>query len=96
MNSRTEELANKRRTLQLRCALQRQQLVYMTVSMEARLLGVDRILDIGSRVARNPIVIIAGIAGLVMLKPWRLLRHAGQAWLLFTLGRKLRGMMEKV
>lgn len=95
MASRAEQLADKRRTLQLRCALQRQQLVFMSVAMESRLLGVDRMFEIARRVVGNPIVIVAGIAGLVMLKPWRLMRHAGQAWLLFSLGRKLRGMMEK-
>jgi hypothetical protein len=95
MISRTEQLATKRRALQLHCALQRQQLAFMTVNVEARLVTVDRILEIASGAVRNPIVIVAALAGLTLLKPWKLLRWAGRAWLLFSLGRKIRGWAAK-
>jgi len=90
MMSRAEQLAVKRQALQLRCALQRQEVAFLTGAIESKLGNVDRVLDIAGGVVRNPVAVVAGIAGMVMLKPWRLMRWAGQGWLLFNLARKVK------
>ncbi len=88
MSSRAEQLANRRRTLQLRCALQRQEVAVLTRTIESKLSGVDRLLDIAGGLLRNPLVVAAGAVGVVLLKPWRIFRFAGQGWLLWSLVRR--------
>lgn len=94
MISRSQQLAAKRQALQLRCALQRQQVAFQTATIEAGLGPLDRLIGTVTGVAKNPVAIVAAVAGFVMLKPWRLLKFAGQGWLWFSLAKKVFGWLE--
>jgi hypothetical protein len=85
----------KRRSLQQRCALQRQQVAFMTAAIEARLAPADRFFDLASGIAKNPLVVVGAIAGTLMIGPWRVIRWASQGMLLLKIARKLLGFLWK-
>jgi hypothetical protein len=95
MTSRAEQLAYKRRSLQLRCALQRQQVSFMTAAIEGQLGTADRVFSIASAVGKNPLFVVAALTGAMMIGPWRLLRWASQGALLFNVARKILRLIGK-
>jgi hypothetical protein len=95
MTSRAEQLALRRRALQLRCALQRQQIAFLSHDIERQLLTADRVINVVSTFARNPIALVATAAGVIMLGPWRILKWASQGVLLFKLARRIQQFAAK-
>jgi hypothetical protein len=95
MSARTEQLAQKRRDLQMQCALQRQQVAYLSDNIEARLTTVDRVLNVVSSIARNPLAMVGIVAGTMMLGPWRIMRWASQGVLLFKVARRVQHLLGK-
>jgi hypothetical protein len=95
MPTRAEELAEKRRDLQTRCALQRQEAAFFSNDIEARLVSADRVINVVSSIARNPVALIATIAGAMILGPWRIMRWASQGALLFKVVRKVQQLIAK-
>jgi hypothetical protein len=93
--TRVEQLEQKRHDLQLQCALQRQQLTHLVTDIESRLVTADRVLNVVSIVTRNPFVILAAIAGTVLLKPWRILKYVTQGAMLFGMVRRAQQMFAK-
>ena len=90
MTSHTRLLAQKRRDLQLRCALQRQEVAHLSGDIEARLAGADRVLGFVNAVAKQPAILLVGLVGALWLGPWRTLRWATQGAFLFSAYRKVR------
>jgi len=95
MNSRARQLAQQRRDLQLRCALQRQELGHLSANIEAKLVVADRVIDVASGIAKNPLVLIAIIAGTMILGPWRIVRWVSQGALLFKTANVVRQLIAK-
>ena len=93
--TRAEQLAQKRRDLRMQCALQRQQLAHLASDIEARLVTTDRVIDVIAGVARNPLALIAVIAGTLMIGPWRMMKWASQGALLFKIGRRVQQWIGK-
>jgi hypothetical protein len=95
MASRAQQLGAKKAELQTQCALQRQQLANLSAQVEARLSGADFALDLAFKAARNPIVLVAGIAGLLIIGPWRIMRWVGQAVTAYKLLGIARRLIDK-
>ena len=93
--TRAEQLAEQRRHLQMRCALQRQELAHLANDIEARLVTADRVIDVASSIARNPIALIAVIAGTLILGPWRIMKWVSQGALLFNVARRVQELVAK-
>ena len=85
MSPRIEHLAQKRCDLQLRCALQHQEVAELSAQIEAKLATADRVIEVVAGVAKNPLILIALSAGAMFIGPWRLLRWVSQGSLLFSL-----------
>jgi len=92
MTTRTEELALKRRTLLLHCALQRLEITHQLIGIEAKLTRADRVAEIITSSARNPLLLIAMVAGTALIGPWRLLRWVSQGAMFFNIARRLHGL----
>ncbi len=99
MSPRIEQLAQKRRDLQLRCAFQRQEVAQLTAQIEAKLVTADRVIEVVTGVAKSPLMLIAISAGAMFVGPWRLLRWVSQGSLLFSLlfsgARKIHQLVTK-
>jgi len=91
VSSRAEMLAAKRRSLQLRCAIERQEIRFLHADVEARLQGADRILDIARGVVKHPLLIGATVLGVALIGPFKILRWASQSVLLWSASRRLAG-----
>jgi YqjK-like protein len=90
VSTRTDELANKRRRLQLRCAVERLTIADLTADIEARLGKVDGIVSLLRRLVKHPLTAAAAVSAVTWFGPWRLLRWAGQGMLVFNAVKKLR------
>jgi YqjK-like protein len=95
MKVHAKHLARKRYDLQMRCALQRQQLGHVGREIEARLATADRVIGFASAIAKQPIILIAAVAGTLILGPWRVLRWASHGALLFSAARKVQQLIAK-
>jgi len=93
--TRVEQLAQKRHNLQMHCALQRQQLTQLVTDIESRLVTADRVLNVVSIVTRNPLAILAVVAGTVILRPWRIMKWATQGAMLFSIVRRAQQIFSK-
>jgi hypothetical protein len=93
--SRALQLAQQRHNLQLRCALQRQEIAHLANDIEGRLVTADRVLNVVSFFTRSPIAIVAVIAGTVILRPWRLMKWATQGAMLLGMARRLKQLVAK-
>lgn len=82
MSTRTRELDERRRQLQLRCAMQRQHFASEVQGIERSLQTVDRIAGAARRVLGEPLVIAGLLAGAVLIGPSRLLRTISRGLLL--------------
>ena len=95
MNVRARLLEEKRRDLQQRCELQRHQVAQLTASIETRLAIVDRVVSATSSIANRPLLILGGIAGLVFIGRWRLLRWASHGAIVIATARKVRQLLAR-
>ena len=95
MISRAEQLELQRRALQLRCALQRQQIARLAADIEGQLGTADRVISIVSNVARNPLALVATFTGLMVLGPWRIIKWVSQGALAFNLARRIQHLFAK-
>jgi hypothetical protein len=91
----TRELAERRAQLQLRCAMQRRHLASEVESIEQRLRSVDRIVVVARRVLTQPLVIVAVVAGLFILRPARAIRVIGRVLLASTAFRRLWRLIQR-
>jgi hypothetical protein len=95
MKVHAKHLARKRRDLQVRCAMQRQEAGHLGSQIEAQLVIADRVIGIASIVTKRPVIVFAAIAGTLLLGPWRILRWASHGALLFTAARKVQQFIAK-
>ena len=79
MSERFDQLSAKHRALLERCALQRAHVAQTAGKIDTQLGAVDRKVAAVRRIARNPALIVGGIALVALLGPKRLLRFASQA-----------------
>ncbi len=82
MSTRTRELDERRKQLQLRCAMQRQHFASEVQGIERSLQTVDRIAGVARRVLGEPLVIAGLLTGAVVIGPSRLLRTMSRGLLL--------------
>lgn len=82
MSTRTRELDERRKQLQLRCAMQRQHFANEVQGIERSLQTVDRIAGVARRVLGEPLVIAGLLTGAVVVGPSRLLRTISRGLLL--------------
>lgn len=93
MSLRAQQLAQKRRELQLRSARQRQEIIDFIDHVEARLLVFDRAIGAVRSVAKHPLVIVGVVAGTMLLGPWRAFRWIGQGLMLFNVAMRVRRLI---
>jgi hypothetical protein len=89
MSDRVEELAERERSLQARCAAQRASVAYDVAAIEARFEGVDRMAGLARSALLNPVVIAGGIVALLTIGRVRGMRLVGRLYLLSTAARRL-------
>ena len=95
MNLRARQLAEKRRDLQQCCELQRHQVAQLTTSIETRLALVDRLVSATSGIVNRPLLVLGGIAGLVLIGRWRLLRWVSHGAMVIATAHKVRQLLAK-
>lgn len=95
MNAHAEQLARKRRSLQMRCEQQRQHVAHVTANIETRLSVVDRVVGATSSIVNRPLLILGGIAAVALIGRWRLLRWASHGAVLFATARKVQNLIAK-
>ncbi len=88
MSDHLAELAQRRASLQLKAARQREQLGAEVQAFESRVSGVDRLLG-ASALLQKPVLLVGGAALLFFIGPRRVLGFAGRAMLLVSTARRL-------
>ena len=96
MSDRTRELAERRATLRLRCAVQRRAIAGEVESIEARLATVDRFTGAVRSFASHPAVVVAGVAAAIVLARTRGFRVLGNALVLLAGIRRLLRLLGPV
>jgi hypothetical protein len=89
MSDRARELADRRATLQLRCAAQRRAVARDVQGIEARLHSVDRAAEIARDVLLHPMVIVASVVVLLAVGRTRMFHLLGRGLVLATAARRL-------
>lgn len=92
MKSHLAELAARRTQLQLKAAMQRQQLGEAMESFEAQIRGIDHGLQKVTSFVRKPLVLAGGAALLWFFGPRRVLSLVSKAAFFLPLARRLMGM----
>jgi hypothetical protein len=87
-SERFNQLAAKHSNLRLRAAVQRRQLGASMNEIEHQLSGVDRGIARATRVLKNPVVIIGGVALVAMVGPKRLMRWVTKGALLYSTAKR--------
>ena len=95
MKVHAKHLARKRRDLQVRCALQRQEMGHLGNQIEAQLATTDRVIGIASTVVKHPVILVAAFAGTMILGPWRIVKWVSQGALLFSMARRVQQLIGK-
>ena len=95
MASRLEQLAQRQRDLQLKCALQRQHMTYLTQDIEERLVGTDRVLNVAGFVLKNPTLLVGTLAFTLIAGPWRIFKWVSKGAMLWSLAHKVRLLLDK-
>jgi hypothetical protein len=95
VSSRAEMLAAKRRELQLRCAVEREEIRFRHAEVESQLRTADRVIDIARGVVKNPILVGAAVVGVTLIGPFKILRWVSQSVFLWTAVRRLGGYFLK-
>jgi hypothetical protein len=89
VSERSHFLKVRREALRAHCAVQRIHLGDETRHLEAKLAGVDRAINVVRNIARQPLLIAAGVAVLAFIGPRRIVRLAGRGAVLFTTGKRV-------
>jgi YqjK-like protein len=84
VSARTEQLARRRRELQVLCEMQRREVGRTGLAVETQLATVDRGITIVRRLFSSPLLIVAGVAIIGVAGPGRVLRWTSHALLLRT------------
>jgi hypothetical protein len=87
-SERFNQLAAKHSNLRLRAAVQRRELGATMNDIEHQLSGVDRGISRVSRVLKNPVVIVGGVALVAMVGPKRLMRWVTKGALLYSTAKR--------
>lgn len=89
MSDRARELAERRATLRLRCAVQRRAIASEVRFVEERLATVDRVAGAARAVASHPAVVVVGVIVAIVLARTRGVRVIGNALVLLAGVRRL-------
>jgi hypothetical protein len=89
MSGRVNELAERERLLQERCAAQRASIAQEISAIEARFSGVDRMAGLARSALLHPAVIGGGLVALLTIGKLRGMRLVGRLYLLATATRRL-------
>jgi hypothetical protein len=89
MSHRVNELAERERRLQARCAAQRADIAHEVAAIEARFASVDRMAGLARSALLHPAVIGGGIVTLLIVGRLRGMRLVGRLYLLATATRRL-------
>jgi hypothetical protein len=95
MTDREHELAERRATLRLRCAVQRRAVANEVQGIETRLATVDRIAVATRTVASHPAVVVGGVIAAIVLARTRGFRVLGHALVLVGGIRRLVRLLGK-
>jgi hypothetical protein len=95
MNTHAQQLAHKRRNLQLQCEQQRNEISQLTANIESRFSIVDRAVGAASSIASRPLLVLGGVAAVALIGRWRLLRWVSRGAVLFATARKVRRLLAK-
>lgn len=87
-SQRFHQLSAKHSNLRLRSAVQRRQLGSTMNEIEHHLSGLDRGIGAAQRLARNPAVLIGGVAVVALIGPKRLMRWVSRGALIYTTARR--------
>ena len=89
MSNRVNELAERQRRLQERCAAQRASIADEVAAIEERFASVDRMAGLARSALLHPAVIGGGIVALLTIGRLRGMRLVGRVYLLATAARRL-------
>lgn len=89
MSDRVRQLAERERSLQLRCAAQRASIAREVAAIEGRFGAVDRVAGLARGALLHPAVIAGGIVALLTIGRLRGMRLIGRLYLLTTAARRL-------
>lgn len=89
MSERLDELAERQRVLQARCAAQRSAVAQEVRAVEARFDSVDRLAGFARNTVLHPTVVVAAVVGLLTIGRARGLQLIGRALLLSAAARRL-------
>jgi hypothetical protein len=93
MNRRSKELAQRRRMLQARCAMQRSHLAETAEQLEAQLGGIDRGVNMIRGLVRSPLLIAGGIALFALVGPRRIVSWIARTAMFATTLRRVRRLI---
>lgn len=87
-SERFNQLAAKHSNLRLRAAVQRRELGTTMNEIEHTVSGLDRGIARATRVLKNPVVIVGGVALVAMVGPKRLMRWITKGALLYSTAKR--------
>ena len=90
MNDKLTRLAVRREQLIARCELQRVEIAFCTVALESPIRWADRILRVSGYLRRNPLVLGASVAALVVAQRRGALKWGQRALVVWRAWRALR------
>lgn len=94
-SERFNQLSAKHANLRLRAAVQRGQLSETMNDIEHRLSGVDRGISATTRLLKNPVVLIGGVAIVALLGPRRLMGWASRGVLVYSTAKRFLRLRQK-
>jgi hypothetical protein len=86
MTTRLEQLAARRRLLQVRCAVQRGDIAEIEADLDAGAARVDRVVAMARRF--TPLLLVTGVAIVVAMGPGRVLGLVGQGLAAATIANR--------
>lgn len=95
VSNRALDLAARRAALRAYCEIQRNHLAATTRDIEARLAGVDRVIDTVQNFAHRPLLVLSVMGALGAVGPRRLFRWASRGAFLLTTVQRLRRFIRK-
>ncbi|GFE78578.1 hypothetical protein GCM10011487_05780 [Steroidobacter agaridevorans] len=95
MSERFNQLAAKHSNLRLRAAVQRRELGSTMNEIEHHLSGLDRGLGAAQRLAKNPAVLIGGVAVVALIGPKRLMRWVSRGALIYSTARRFMHLRQQ-
>jgi hypothetical protein len=99
LRPRARELADKRATLQLRCAVQRRAIAGEVSALETRLQSIDRIVRLARGTLLHPAAVAAGVIALIVIGRARgagAMRLVSRGLLLIAAARRVMRLVKKL